>query len=200
MTGDGTRAMLGRATVGQAIRPRSPAGRRSAIAGALIACLVLGACRTPPPERDAFLAAHPDSLLALEQALAARAPAQVGTLRLALAFGAEADLDLFVTDPLQETVYFANSPSGIGGKLAEDIRCDAGAPRVETVLFEAPIPGRYRISVDFPKRCVAPDDATAPFAVLAEHGPGTTLGATRGAIRPGEFLTIVLEVEIPPTP
>ena len=73
-------------------------------------------------------------------------------LLVQLAFGAEADLDLYVTDPLLETVYFANHESKSGGKISDDVRCDKQAfrieeIRIEDVWFDAPMPGRYRIGI-----------------------------------------------------
>lgn len=79
-------------------------------------------------------------------------------LLVQLAFGAEADLDLYVTDPLLETVYFANKNGKSGGKISEDRRCDSESIRVEEVRFEAPLNGDYRIGIDYPNRC---DDAGA---------------------------------------
>src|SRR6058998_2910370 len=38
-------------------------------------------------------------------------------IRVVLLWAAPVDLDLYVTDPGLETVYFANTPSGSGGKL-----------------------------------------------------------------------------------
>ncbi len=100
-----------------------------------------------------------------------------------LAFGAEADLDLHVTDPLQETLYFAERSVRSGGRLEADLRCAAPAPRIEVVRFAEPRPGRYRVGVDFMRRC---DDGVraAPWVMsidalgerrflrgLAEWGP-----------------------------
>lgn len=70
-----------------------------------------------------------------------------------LAFEPGADLDLYVTDPLEETVYFANTPARSGGALDADHRCDAERDVVETVRFAAPPAGRYRVGVDFQDRC-----------------------------------------------
>ncbi|HXK26557.1 MAG TPA: hypothetical protein VMS55_28095, partial [Myxococcota bacterium] len=72
------------------------------------------------------------------------APTQAGALVVELSFGAEADLDLYVTGPDQETAYFANTPVRSGGALERDRRCGDAAPRVERVLWPAPPPGRYR--------------------------------------------------------
>lgn len=112
-------------------------------------------------------------------------------LRVRLAFPASADLDLFVTGPLEESVYFANERSKIGGELERDVRCDAsGRPRVETVRFPEPPPGRYRVGIDFPSRCDSGSEPVA-FTVMLEHGADEK--TQTGIIRPHDFLTIVLE-------
>ncbi len=131
----------------------------------------------------------------LEQALARQDEPAPGTLRFALAFGAGADLDLFVTGPRYESVYFANTPSAIGGALESDVRCDAPAPRIETITFPDPPPGPYRVSIDFPERCDGLDTAV-PFAVTVRRRDNPAHAKTHGIIRPGEFLTIVLETDI----
>lgn len=74
-------------------------------------------------------------------------------LLVQLAFGAEADLDLYVTDPLLETVYFANKEGKSGGTISEDRRCESLPLRVEEVYFEVPLGGNYRVGVDYPNRC-----------------------------------------------
>ncbi len=88
-------------------------------------------------------------------------------VRVRLEFGADADLDLFVTDPMHEEIYFANSPSRLGGVFVADRRCDDPAPRVETVRFSPAPAGRYRVSVDFPTRC-RPGIEAAPYRVVVE--------------------------------
>ncbi len=119
-----------------------------------------------------------------------RAP---GSLRVRLAFGEEADLDLFVTDPRLETVYFGNTPSLGGGVLAKDQRCEDPGPRVERVTFADPAPGRYRVGVEFAKSCGRVRGAV-PFTLEVE-----TDGRRReesGEVEPNAFLPIVLEFEL----
>jgi hypothetical protein len=77
-----------------------------------------------------------------------------GTLEIRLQFGEQADLDLFVTDPDQETVYFGNNPSRTGGRLEGDVRCKAPAPRTEVVHYANPKPGRYRVGIEYNRSCV----------------------------------------------
>lgn len=115
-------------------------------------------------------------------------------LRVRLAFPAQADLDLHVTDPLHETVYFGNTPSASGGRLIEDVGCSDAAPRVETVVFEDPPPGRYRIGIDFPIRCKRVGEPV-PFAVEVAR-PGRS-EERRGEIAFGRFEPVVWEFEVP---
>lgn len=121
------------------------------------------------------------------------APPAPGSLRVRLAFGAAADLDLYVTGPMHETVYFANSPARSGGALERDLRCDAPAPRVGVVRFPQAAPGAYRVGIDFPGRC---DHRREPvsFVVYLETEKGHR--ERRGAILPGHFLPIVLTGEL----
>jgi hypothetical protein len=94
-------------------------------------------------------------------------PLAAHDVRVRLEFGAGADLDLFVTDPMHEEVYFANSPSRLGGVFDADRRCDDPAPRIETVRFSPAPAGRYRVSVDFPIRC-QPGIEAVPYRVVVE--------------------------------
>ena len=76
-----------------------------------------------------------------------------GELVVRLAFEPGADLDLYVSDPLEETAYYANTPVRSGGALDADRRCPEPGDGVETVRFAAPLAGRYRVGVDFQQRC-----------------------------------------------
>jgi hypothetical protein len=117
-----------------------------------------------------------------------------GALVVRLAFDAGADLDLYVTDPLEETAYFANTPTRAGGTLDADSTCADPGERVETVRFEAPPPGRYRVGVDHPASCGGA--APAPFAVRVEHGG--RVWQTTGSVAPRRFEPIVLEISVDP--
>lgn len=150
--------------------------------GLLAVALIAGACAAP-------------SARELPELAATSAP-EPGALRVRLLFGADADLDLFVTDPRQETVYFANTPSlASGGALDADRRCDAPAPRVETVTFAAPPAGRYRVGVDYPERCGA-GRAPAAYRVAAEAQGWRQERA--GTIEFGRFDPAVLEFDWEP--
>jgi len=92
-----------------------------------------------------------------------------GSVRVRLVFGADADLDLYVTDPRLETVYFANTPIRSGGAIGPDRRCESASPRIEQVTFRDAPRGRYRVGVDFPRRCRLAV-GSVPFLVIVEIG------------------------------
>lgn len=121
-------------------------------------------------------------------------PPPAADVQVQLIFGGRADLDLFVTDPLREEVYFANSPSRLGGVFEADRRCGDPAPRIETVRFSPAPAGRYRVSVDFPIRC-EPGVDEAPYLVIVDAGGGRT--SSEGTARFGRLERIVLEFEVP---
>jgi hypothetical protein len=153
-----------------------PIARARRLAALALAC---GACATAQPAPPA----EPE------------APSAPGALRIELHFGADADLDLYVTDPSQETVYFANTPSRNGGRLRRDRRCADATPRVEVIEWDAPAPGRYRLGVDFPERC---DDGIerARFRVVVA-GPGLAR-ELEGEAAFARFDARTLEFEIAP--
>jgi hypothetical protein len=141
------------------------------------------ACAPPPSPSHALL----------EAALGADGPPPA--LRVRLVFGEGADLDLFVSDPLDETVYFGHTPSASGGLLVADRRCGDPGPRVEEVRFASPPPGRYRVGVDWAEGCGGAGDAPAPFVVEVAHAGRRELH--RGEAPPDRFTPVVLEFEVP---
>jgi hypothetical protein len=163
----------------------------------VLAATIGWGCSSPSPEPDAA----PDLSSNIEanrlEAALAEARSLAGpdeALVVRLAFGADADLDLFVSDPRSETVYFAKRRSRSGGRLAADLRCDAPGPRIETVRFEHPLPGRYRIGVDYPEACGR--DA-APVIFVVEWRRGDRGRLARGRALPLAFDTIAMEFELP---
>jgi hypothetical protein len=142
------------------------------------------ACAGAAPEADRAGAAM--------AALASAAPPDA--VRIQLVFGADVDLDLYVTGPADEAVYFANATSRDGGRLVADRRCDSPAPRVETIEFARAAAGRYRVGVDFMMRCERGVDR-APFELIAE-APGRPPVRQRGEAIFGAFDPRVLEFEV----
>ena len=127
--------------------------------------LVLSGCAEPPPTEQE-LAAIREHAGALSGDLADIAVDDRGGVVVRLIFDADVDLDLYVTDPLLDTTYFARHESRIGGQLTKDVRCDTQGPRIEEVRFAQLWPGAYRVGVDFPQRCDGRrSKQPAPYAV-----------------------------------
>lgn len=146
---------------------------------ALVLGLVLAlACAAPPPATPRF-----DS------------PRPAGALEVRLFFGEEADLDLFVTDPREEALYFGNNPTIGGGRLDVDRRCGDAAPRRERARFVAPRPGRYRVGVSYDRSCRF-RRGEADFRLEVE-ADGLAF-ERRGTVAPGAFEPIVLEFDFSP--
>lgn len=134
----------------------------------------------------------------LEAALAGLPLEADGSLRVRLAFGAGADLDLYVTDPRDETIYFANERAAAGGRLVADARCGSPSPRIEEVAFAAPLAGRYRVGVDYMvyrEECGAQPRVLA-YVVAVDTPSGRRL--ERGLARRGIFDAKKLEVTFAP--
>lgn len=116
---------------------------------------------------------------------------------MALAWSAPVDLDLYLTDPTWETVYFANTPSRTGARLLRDVRCrdvvGGESAFVELAGMTDPLPGHYRVGVDFIDACKASHDPVS-FRVVATYGD--VRRETTGMIRLEEFAPIVVEFEL----
>jgi hypothetical protein len=139
-------------------------------------------------------------LTRLQDVLAEPAPAELSSgLLVRLAFDDVGDLDLFVTDPQQESVYFANSPTRSGGRLVDDRRCDDSSPRVEAVHFPEPMAGRYRVGVDFHGPCdetVVSGEARKQGLYVVRVDVDGRILERRGMVTPGHFEVIVIEFDI----
>jgi uncharacterized protein YfaP (DUF2135 family) len=117
-------------------------------------------------------------------------------LRVALAWNAPVDLDLYVTDPAAETTYFANRESRSGVRLVRDARCEhvaAGERGLEQVVAVTPMPGRHRIGVDFIDACGNGYDRV-PFRVVVAVGDERR--EVTGEVGLAAFEAVVLEVDV----
>lgn len=124
---------------------------------------------------------------------------QAAGLRVMLTWSAPVDLDLYLTDPTSETVYFGNNPSRSGARLLRDARCGDFTGQ-ETSAFElasiaAPTPGRYRVGVDFIDACDTKESSVS-FRVLTQYGD--TSRETDGTITLEDFQPVVVEFDLHP--
>ncbi len=158
----------------------------------LIAGLLIAGCAEPQSEIEAQKAALTEQARELGSAFRAT-DTESGALSVQLAFESNADLDLYVTGPLLETVYFANHNSKSGGSIDEDVRCDTEGERLEEIRFENPLPGRYRVGVDFPEGCEE-GILMAPYAVQVLHNGESQ--QVFGTVDLQRFEVVVLEFEL----
>jgi len=125
---------------------------------------------------------------------------EASEVRVTLAWSTGVDLDLYVTDPAQETVYFANSSTGTGGKLERDVTCGGlggakpGNTWSEAVLWERPPKGRYRVGVDFMDGCESSADEVT-FRVAVDVGGSRKERV--GKIAKNRFEPVVIEFDVP---
>ncbi len=166
--------------------------------------LLLASCANEPPRAPdpvpgpAWSARSRAEAAALAAHLAALPTGAAGTFVVRLAFDAGSDLDLYVSDPLQETVYYANTPSRSGGRLGADRHCKDGGgpgPRVEEIVFSEPPAGTYLVGVDYPHRCRSGAGIAAWAITWDANGERRELG---GLSEPVVFIPIVTEVEVGP--
>jgi len=100
--------------------------------------------------------------------LPAPPPADPSALTVTLAWNAPVDLDLYVTDPTWESLYFGNSPTRTGARLEGDVRCPGlGTPVAERAVVPRPIEGVYRVGVDFIEACETGVEE-APFRIAVD--------------------------------
>jgi uncharacterized protein YfaP (DUF2135 family) len=120
-------------------------------------------------------------------------------VRVSLLWSALVDLDLYVTDPSLETVYFGNPVSGTGGRLERDVTCETleggakGRSLVEAVGWDSPTHGRYRVGVDFIDACGSKIEE-AEFRVVTEVW-GNRHEQT-GTVRRARFQSVVIEFDV----
>ena len=139
----------------------------------IVCCAVLAAC-TPR----------------LEPAPASPGAATTEGLSVRLTWSAAVDLDLYVTTPRGETIYYANP----GPAFVVDARCDAApSGRLEEVRWRNPAPGRYRVGVDFPEAC-AGDVREAAYRVVVDLDGRREeyIGTARHVVRDAAVLEVVV--------
>ena len=128
------------------------------------------------------------------------AGAPEGELRVTLSWSGGVDLDLYVTDPTQETVYFANPRSGSGGKLEHDVGCPpvsnskAESVSAESIRWEHPPPGKYRVGVDFIDACGS-STGEASFRIAVDVA-GTRQERV-AKVAKDRFEPVIVEIEVP---
>ena len=116
-----------------------------------------------------------------------------GDVQVTLRWDNSADLDLHVTDPAGEEIYFAVPSSASGGRLDVDANatCEGDAP-VENIFWptgEAPV-GTYSVSVDYYGACDATEPANYVVTILVN---GQEVNSVSGTIADGDETVFIGE-------
>jgi hypothetical protein len=147
--------------------------------------MLIGGCAQEITETAA-----PDEFITLEMAKTSTAP-----LAIYLHHPNSVDLDLFVTDPFDESTYYGNSPASRGSRLVNDTLCSSAQEQaIEVIEFPDPASGRYRISLDFPQSC---DGRVKEVPYLVMIDSGGQQKRLRGTIKYQHFLLVVDEFDYP---
>lgn len=121
---------------------------------------------------------------------------ETGPVQVTVAWNSDADLDVYVVDPGEETVSFQRREGASGARMDQAARgaCaeDDGTPaaRVENVFWsQRPPPGEYRVELHYLFECdteAGPTTATVSVAV-----GGQTVGAYNLTLTPTNRETVI---------
>ncbi len=113
-----------------------------------------------------------------------------GGVQVTIGWDTGADIDLYVTDPSGETIYYnaKHRHSPLGGELDHDARGDCRPeqdhPRVENAYWPSPAPkGEYAVDLQYFGPC---GDTKQTHVVMSVAVGGRVLGSFRYALRPEE--------------
>jgi hypothetical protein len=107
-----------------------------------------------------------------------------GQLEITLSWDVPADLDLHVTDPFGETIYYFHPRSLTGGVLESDGECQSGATTERVTYPSGTAPaGNYIISLHYFRHCGAAREAHWRIEVHSDKNSQ----AFSGKIQSGEF-------------
>ncbi|MBW7850641.1 MAG: hypothetical protein H3C38_09115 [Rhodospirillales bacterium] len=134
--------------------------------------------------------AVPLAVVLLTVAPAAAAPPTIeaagGSLTVEIAWSERVDLDLFVTGPDGETVYFGNRRARDGIRMGAEAGCGEvsaeAPPFVETAVIPGAAAGRYRLSVDYIRDCGSKRVLTVPFTARLLDAGGRERGRTEASV------------------
>jgi hypothetical protein len=118
-------------------------------------------------------------------------------VQVSLTWSAPVDLDLYVTDPSLETVYFANPVAQTGGRLEQDVTCRTllgSAVQLERARWDHPPAGHYRVGVDFIDACRSKIEEAEFRVVIAVDG---RLREKTARLAKERFQPAVVEFDVP---
>ena len=121
-------------------------------------------------------------------------------LRIDLEWQAPVDLDLFLTGPDGETIYFGNRDARAGYKMQGESNCktvaSSSGPYRESAIIPAAKVGRYRVSVDYILNCGSDITEAGALVTLYDAVAGLKLGSKDIIVKQQELKTVAWEFEV----
>ncbi len=121
-------------------------------------------------------------------------------LRLELIWNEAVDLDLFVTGPAGETIYYGNKQSKNGNKVVEESNCKSlvAQPKFlrEVVIIPSAQRGKYRVSVDFIFHCGTGLEKADAELILFNDLTSDQLSDQKIVVRRQFLNTVAMEFEV----
>ncbi|MEO0324544.1 MAG: MopE-related protein [Myxococcota bacterium] len=121
---------------------------------------------------------------------------QSGNIQVTLAWNSGADLDMYVRDPMGNTLSYENRQSSTGGFLDQDARgaCEPGQPNntIENVFWNQANPpqGTYDVMVNYWSGSTCSTNAGPTNLTLSISVGGQVIGSYAYTIQPNQRLSI----------
>lgn len=140
------------------------------------------------------------ALFSLAMQAAPDAKVEGAKLRVVIEWQVPVDLDLFLTGPDGETIYFGNRVARAGYKMQDESNCkslaSASAPYRETALIPVAEIGIYRVSIDYILNCGSDITEVGASVILYDDVTGLKLGSKDVIIKQQELKTVAWEFEV----
>ncbi|HSP05666.1 MAG TPA: hypothetical protein VLR94_00740, partial [Acidobacteriota bacterium] len=109
-----------------------------------------------------------------------------GRLTFTLTWNGSADLDLHVTDPFGETIYYFHPSSASGGSLLNDRECGDTTDQPEVISYPSgqAASGKYQVSIHYFRACGASRDASWSLMIDSDKGSQSL----QGVAHPGDYV------------
>ena len=116
-----------------------------------------------------------------------------------LSWQAPVDLDLFLTGPSGETIYFGNRKARTGHHINNETTCDTLAPTGpyrESATIPHAATGLYRVSVDYIFDCGSGIEDLDASVSLTNKSTGKPLGGNSFSVSLQKLKTVAWEFEV----
>ncbi len=127
-------------------------------------------------------------------------PTEADKLLVTIQWNSRVDLDLFLTGPAGETIYFGNRKARAGYMMREESDCktigSSSNPYHETAFIPVARVGRYRVSVDYILSCGSDLTEVDATVFLFNDQTQAELGSETFIVKRQELKTVAWEFEV----